>query len=136
MSNARCPCGKSTSTHRQRDGWGKPIPQPTRCENCRASPPLGAKVYVAAYKRPFTVRARDERYAVCTRPFPPKKTVLYFVLDAKQGVRGTENLVFGVGAETDEQCAEMLARLAAGETEVSHRNVVHWDVIRCIEGAP
>lgn len=95
----------------------------------RVIPPLGAKVYVAAYKRPLVVRARDDRFAVCTRP--AFGSVMYFILDAVEGVRGTENLVFGFGAETDEQCQEMLARLAGGKTEVSHRNCVPWDVQRC-----
>jgi hypothetical protein len=39
-------------------------------------------------------------------------------------VRGPENLVFGVGAETRQQCEQMLTRIEAGETEVSLRNRV------------
>lgn len=90
------------------------------------SPPLGAKVYVPGERRGYLVRARDERFAVCTkRHF---ETVLYFILDAVAGIRGPENLIFGFGAETDEQCQEMLARVAAGETEISHRHRVPWDI--------
>ena len=50
------------------------------------------------------------------------------MLDAEHGVRGTENLIFGFGAETDEDCAEMLERVSDGTTEVSHRNRVPWDI--------
>lgn len=89
-------------------------------------PSLGAKVYVARERRGYVVRARNERFAVCTKPH--FKTVLYFILDAVNGVRGTENLVFGFGAETDEDCEEMLERVSSGQTEVSHRNRVPWDV--------
>ncbi len=49
-------------------------------------------------------------------------TVLYTIVDLKEKVRGTENLIFGMGAETDLQCSQMLDRLDRGETHVSHRN--------------
>ncbi len=88
-------------------------------------PPLGAKIK-AGTGRPYTVRARNDQFAVCTRKH--FETVMYFVLDAANGVRGTENLVFGFGAESDEDCAEMLERVTTGETEVSHRNRVDWDI--------
>lgn len=88
----------------------------------------GDKVKFEREKQRFTVRAIGKRYAVCTKPFNPKKTVLYTVIDFKEKVRGTENLVFGMGAETDEHCQEMLERLESGETEVSHRNRVSLDL--------
>jgi hypothetical protein len=83
---------------------------------------VGDKVKFREEKLRYTVQACDERFAVCTKPFNAQKTVLYTVIDFKWEVRGTENLIFGEGAETREQCEEMLARLASGETEVSHRN--------------
>lgn len=89
-------------------------------------PKLGAKVRVPDEKRPFVVKARNNRFAVCTKPH--FHTVRYFVLDLKQRIRGTENLVFGMGAETTEQCEEMLERVTKGETEVSSRNFVPWDI--------
>jgi hypothetical protein len=95
----------------------------------RTIPPVGAKVWVRTDKRPYTVRARNEFFAVCTKPFNARRTVLHCILDARRGLRGPENLIFGMGAETDQQCAEMLARLTAGESEVSHRHCVEWDVV-------
>lgn len=97
-------------------------------QNKIKSPPLGSLVYVAEETRPYRVHARDERYAVCTKSH--FGTVLYFVLDTEAKIRGTENLIFGLGAETDEQCREMLARIQTGQTEVSHRNRVELDVVR------
>ena len=97
----------------------------------------GDKVWVAEYKRPFTVQAADDRYAICTRPH--FDTVLYFIADFKEGVRGTENLVFGMGAETVEQCEQMMRRLTGEafehsspgyQTEVSHRNRVPLNITR------
>lgn len=95
------------------------------------TPPLGAKIYVPNERRGYVVRARNDRFAVCTKPH--FKTVLYFILDAVEGRRGPENLVFGMGAETDEQCQEMLERLTHGVTSVSYRRDVPWDVVRVVE---
>lgn len=73
--------------------------------------PVGTRIYFAEEKAPYRIRARSDRYLVCTKPFNPQKTVLYTIVDLLEGVRGPENLVFGFGAETDEQCAEMVKRL-------------------------
>lgn len=86
--------------------------------------PVGAKLWFDKEKQGYTIRARNERFAVCTKPFNVRRTVLYSVVDFEEGVRGTENLIFGCGAETDEQCREMLERIASGQTEISHRNRV------------
>ena len=94
----------------------------------KETPPLGAKVFTKAHKRPFVVRARNDRFAICTRP--AFGTGIYFVIDIVRSVRGTENLVFGFGAETDEQCREMLERLTDGTSEVSYRNVVPLDIAK------
>ncbi len=84
----------------------------------------GTKIRFGDERNPYTVRAIGKRYAVCTKPFALKKTVLYTVVDLEKEIRGTENLIFGMGAETDERCEQMLNRLESGETEVSHRNFV------------
>jgi hypothetical protein len=85
---------------------------------------VGDKVRFAEEKQAYTVQARSKRFLVCTKSFNPKHTVLYTVVDLVQGIRGTEDLIFGLGAETREQCEQMLARLDAGKSEVSYRNRV------------
>lgn len=95
--------------------------------------PVGSKVKFAKEKRPYTVQASNDRFAVCTKPFNPQRTVLYTIIDFKENVRGPENLIFGMGAETREQCEEMLARLngedkTLGATEVSHRHRIDLDI--------
>ena len=90
----------------------------------------GSKITFVEEKRPYVVRAIGKRYAVCTKPFNPKHTVLYTVIDIDKKIRGTENLVFGMGAETDEDCNEMLQRLESGESEVSHRNRVPLLIVK------
>lgn len=97
----------------------------------------GSKIWFAEEKQGYAVRAVGERYAVCTKPMNAKKTVLYTVCDFHQMVRGTEDLVFCMGAETDQQCAEMLGRLEGREegfphSEVSHRNRVPLRIARAV----
>lgn len=72
---------------------------------------VGDKVWFKGERLGYTVQARSGRYLVCTKPFNPRHTVLYTVVDLDEWVRGTENLVFGMGAETREQCEEMIRRL-------------------------
>mgnify|MGYP003578788639 CR=1 FL=1 len=95
---------------------------------------VGDKIKFAEEKQRYTVRAAGPRYLVCTKPMNVHRTVLYTVVDLEENVRGTENLIFGHGAETDEQCAEMLARLEGRDvelgwtTEVSRRNRVPFRI--------
>ena len=90
---------------------------------------VGDKIKFAEEKRPYRIRALGKRYAVCTKPFNPKRTVLYTIVDFVDKIRGTENLIFGFGAETDEQCNNMLERLEKGSTKVSHRNFIDLNII-------
>ena len=94
---------------------------------------VGTKLWTADRKRPYRVRARSGNFLVCTKPHNPRHTVIYFIIDLKKQIRGTENLVFPHGAETDEDCQAMINRLVAGETEVSHRNWVPLDIVRIEE---
>lgn len=89
---------------------------------------VGDKVYVPKEKRPYRVRARDERYIICTKPYNPQRTVRYFIVDLKERVRGPDNMVFCSGYESDEDCAERLKELQSGEIEVSWRRHVDLDI--------
>lgn len=89
---------------------------------------VGDKVKFAKEKQRYTVQACNERFAVCNKPFNPRKTVLYTVIDFRKQIRGTENLSIGFGAETRQECEEMLERLTSGETEVSYRNRCPLDI--------
>lgn len=93
--------------------------------------PVGTRVRFQGEKIFFRVKASDVRFAVCTRP--QFGTVLYTVIDSVENRRGPENLVFGMGAETEEQCREMLDRLngrgdTCGASEVSHRHDLPLDI--------
>lgn len=90
--------------------------------------PVGSKVWFKGEKQGYTVRASNVAFAVCTKPFNAQKTVLYTIIDWESGVRGAENLVFGMGAETDEECQEMLERLTNFDSEVSSRNYCDLEI--------
>lgn len=84
--------------------------------------PVGSKIKFLNEKQQYTVRASNAIFSVCTKPMNALKTVLYTIIDWREQIRGTENLIFGMGAETDKHCEEMLERLTQGESEISHRN--------------
>lgn len=88
------------------------------------------RVYFSGEKKPYKVKACSERYVICTKPFNLQHTVLYTIIDKKENIRGTENLIFCMGFETDEDCREALVRLDSGETEVSYRNRVPLQIER------
>lgn len=89
---------------------------------------VGDKVFIPNQKKPYRVRARDERYIICTKPFNPKHTVLYFIVDLERKIRGPDNMVFCSGYETDEHCAERLKELQSGQIEVSSRRGIRLDI--------
>lgn len=94
--------------------------------------PVGGRVWFAEEKQGYTVQARSARYVVCNKPFNVRRTVLYCIVDLEEQVRGPENLIFGMGAETREQCEEMLARMEDPESvsEVSYRHRIPLVVTR------
>lgn len=83
---------------------------------------IGEKIQFEGERKPYVVRAVNDRFAVCTKPFNLKRTVLYTIIDFEKGIRGTENTVFCMGFESDEDCNDALQRLTSGDTEVSRRN--------------
>lgn len=100
--------------------------------------PVGSKIKFFNEKQSYTVMASNICFSICTKPlnqikrlggkkYKHDKTVLYTIIDWREGIRGTENLIFGFGAETMKQCEEMLERLTNGDSEISYRNRVNLD---------
>jgi hypothetical protein len=90
--------------------------------------PVGSKIKFKREKQKYTVQASNVAFAICNKPMNAKKTKLYTIIDWNENIRGTENLIFGMGAETREQCEEMLERLTQGETDISSRNFIELDI--------
>ena len=91
---------------------------------------VGGRISFAEEKNAYTIQACNSRFLICTKPFNLQHTVLYSIVDLEQKIRGTENLIFGMGVETREQCEEMLERLTSGKTEVSYRNRIKLVEVR------
>jgi hypothetical protein len=70
---------------------------------------VGDRVKAAAEKQRWTVRGVTSggRFAILTKPFNLRHTVLYSVIDFERGVRGRDNY-YGLGYETDEDIAYAL----------------------------
>ena len=86
------------------------------------------RVYIPSEKKPYRVRARDNRYIICTKPYNPQHTVLYFIIDLEQKWRAPDNAVFCSGYETDEDCQERLQELQSGKLGLSIRRGVPLDI--------
>jgi len=89
---------------------------------------IGDKVYVPNEKRPYRVRVRDERYIICTKPFNPQRTVLYFIVDLVDKWRAPDDRLFCMGYETDEHCKERLEELQTGKISLSVRRGIPLDI--------
>lgn len=92
--------------------------------------PVGTKLWFKSEKQCYTVRASNAAFAILTKPFNISKTVLYTIIDWELGIRGPNNLIFDIGAATDEQCQKMLDMLTSGEIKVSLRRCVELDIIK------
>lgn len=90
---------------------------------------VGDRVWFQRFKKPYRVRASNSLFTICTQPFNLHHSVMYTIIDHEKQIRGTENLIFCMGFESDQDCIEALERLTKGETEVSGRNYVALDVI-------
>ena len=89
---------------------------------------VGDKVYIPTEKRPYTVKARDDRYIICTKPFNARHTVLYFIIDLVNKWRAPDNMIFCSGYETDEDCIDRLKELQDGTIELSRRRGIPLDI--------
>lgn len=92
--------------------------------------PVGAKIWFEGEKQSYTVRASNVAFCICTKPFNARKTVLYCIIDWEQKLRGPEDLLFGLGAETDDDCRAMLERVTNGDSEVSSRHDVPLKIVK------
>jgi hypothetical protein len=88
----------------------------------------GARLRFANERGTYRVRCISERYAICTRPHNPLRTVIYSIIDIERGIRGPHNLVLNVyDFRKDDGCEECLKDLIDGKIEVSSRN--HVDLV-------
>jgi hypothetical protein len=92
---------------------------------------IGDKVKFCGEKQRYTLQGKNDRYLVLTKPFNPRRTYLYTIVDLERGVRGPCDLIFGLPTDcnTPESALECLRWLEGFEgdfgrceMEVSHRH--------------
>ena len=98
--------------------------------------PAGTRIWFVEEKMPYTVQSSNVAFCVLTKPFAAQHTVMSCVIDWEIGIRGPENRLFGMGAETQEQCEQMLQRITVGDSEVSSRCSIPIDIrkVKTLEG--
>lgn len=89
---------------------------------------VGDKVYVPNEKYPYRVRARDDRYIICTKPYNLQRTVLYFIVDLVDKWRAPDDRLFCMGYESDEHCKARLKELQEGTIKLSVRRGTPLDI--------
>ena len=82
---------------------------------------IGDKIKVPGERNRYTIRAFSKRFIIMTKPFNPKHTYLYSVIDLERKVRGPDNLIFGHRLSYETDAEEILKEFESEETEVSHR---------------
>lgn len=94
---------------------------------------VGSKIYFSSEKRPYTVKAFDGRYAICTKPFNLKNTVIYTIVDLLKNVRGPNNLVFNLyDYKKDKDIERCLTHLQREQLIISDRNKIELDIEKVI----
>lgn len=83
---------------------------------------VGDKIKFVEEKKPYTIRACNDRYLICAKPFNLKHTVLYSIVDLQEGIRGRNWWVFNIYEYMDDaDCKQCLDDLVSGECEISRR---------------
>lgn len=107
---------------------------------------VGDKIYFAEEKKPYTVRACDSRYLICTKPYNFRpKTVIYTIVDLKEGIRGADGYSLGgYDYYSDEDCNSFLKELQdadlmetvdgvivdRGGAHISYRNRIELNIVK------
>lgn len=87
---------------------------------------LGDRLYFKGEKKGFEIKSRNQRYLICTKPFNPKKTVVYTILDSEELINSTNNYVFNpYDYLSQADIDESLVDLVADKYELSRRHQVN-----------
>lgn len=65
---------------------------------------VGDLVAVIGEKNRYTVRCRDERWIVCTKPYNAHRRKKHLIIDTENKMYGSDNHPYGLFYQTDEQC--------------------------------
>ncbi|MFA6876127.1 MAG: hypothetical protein WCQ87_05790 [Parabacteroides sp.] len=95
---------------------------------------VGDKVWFKGEKRPYTIKACNERYLICTKPFNLQHTVFYTIVDLDTNWRAPNDLVFNfydysIQADID----ECLKDLITGRCGLSKRHGVEMFITNIVK---
>ena len=93
---------------------------------------VGDRVTFSGEVKSYKVRAvsPDERYAICTKPFNLKKTVIYSIIDFEENRRASDDRIFCSGYETDDDVAERMNELVSGKLALSRRHSCPLHIVK------
>jgi len=78
---------------------------------------------------PFIVKSNKGRYAICTKPYNPKKTVIYTIVDFDKDIRSTvSNVLSPYDFNTQEDIDKCMEDLFSGKTYLSLRNQIKLEI--------
>lgn len=84
---------------------------------------LDKKIYFLEEKYAYRIKAMNDKYLICTKPFNLKKTVFYTIVDLEKNIRGSNNLIFNIyDYENQEDIDRCLNDLINKTIEISMRN--------------
>lgn len=85
----------------------------------------GMKIWFDGERNGYTIRACNERYLVCTKPYNFKKNmVIYSMVDLWEGIRGKDGYVFSPYSYYDqEDCDNYLEDITTGKVSVSRHHI-------------
>jgi len=114
----------SARSHKRSDPKDKPATQ------LMPQYQVGSKIKFATEGQRYTVRARTDRYLVCTKPFNAQRTYLYTIVDLMDGIRGPDNFLFGFGTGYDDEdnLHMVVDALNHGELYPSYRKSILLDL--------
>lgn len=97
---------------------------------------VGDKVYFKTEKRPYVVKATNESFTICTKPFNLQHTCLYTIIDWQKMRRNRNNMVFNpydyMLQDDIDQCLKDLSD-PNHVCEISHRGEVDLDIVKVVK---
>ncbi len=91
---------------------------------------IGDKIKFKTEKQRYTVRARDERFIIATKPFNLRKTYLYTLVDLKKKKRSSDDWHCKYDYENEFEARLAIRELNDGTIELSSRQIIDLDIER------
>jgi hypothetical protein len=96
---------------------------------------VGDLLYLYPDKKPYKIKACNEEFAICTKPFNLQHTCLYTILDWRQGKRNRNNMIFNpydyMIQDDIEKCLRDLTD-SKHICKISHRGIVDIEITKIV----